>query len=212
MSNPSVVASSQGIEHFRYMTRLRYTTTGGATTETVTIGDITLSAQDFIIVKIDPNVNSTPTKIIERKASRSTANGTISLGSADGTTNIPAGLSLQIIIIRRQLNDGQVAGDASGFGNPSDSLLGGLIATNGYSTNNFASPMIVNSGCFLTSDSFVLVEQKTACAGLTSGVTESLTDRNNFGSTPGQFHVDQANSGETATGTGTVVDWAILNS
>lgn len=210
MANPTVVVS-QGIEHFRYMTRLRYTTVGGAASETVTVGDITLSPGDYIRVLNDPNVNVTSTRIIEIKASRSQANGTILLGSADGTTNIPAGLSLEILIIRRQTRDGQdasVTNGPIGHGNPADSLFGHLDenGVRSFNPNNGgATDVPVHS--LLTADSEVWVDQTNVCASMPSGICEIYSSR-----TPGtSFRVAQANSGETPGSVLVTFDYAVFN-
>ena len=205
MANPTVVVS-QGIEHFRYMTRLRYTTVGGATTETVTIGDITLSTKDYIRVINDPNVNVTSVRIIEILASRSTTNGTILLGSADGTTNIPAGLSLEILIIRRQ-DDGQEQSASNGFGNAADSIWGHLDESANDAGNIHNGPIDTPVHSLLTLDSEVWIDQKQTCGNMPSGLCEIYSSRVSGTS----FRVDKANSGETPDAGNVAFDWAVFN-
>lgn len=207
MANPTVVVS-QGIEHFRYMTRLRYSTVGGAVAETVTIGDITLSPEDYIRVILDPNVNSTPVKIIEIKASRSQTNGTISIGSADGTTNIPVGLSLEILIIRKQAYDGVGVSAHAGRGNPADSLFGHQDTTDTV-TNNFNSTpsKTVNVSALITSDSVIWIDQKTVCANAPSGFVEKLSTRVSGTS----FSIVKANTGETPASVVVTLDYIVFN-
>ena len=205
MANPTVVVS-QGIEHFRYMTRLRYTTVGGAVSETVTIGDVTLSPTDFIRVLSDPNVNVLTTKIIEVKASRSQTNGTILLSSSDGTSNIPSGISLEILIIRRQ-TDGQSAGTPTGFGNAADSIWGHQDVTGSFSDFGHNFPHTVNVSSLLTLDSEIWVEQKSVIANVVGGYFEVYGSRVSGTS----FAVHLADNNDSPANTSVAFDYAVLN-
>lgn len=207
MGTVKVIATSQGIEHFRNMKRLQYTTSGGAVSETVTIGDVTLSAKDYIRIISDPNTNVLGARIIEIKASRNTSNGTILIGSCDGTTNMPGNLSLEIIIIRRQ-TDGQAQGASEGFGNPADSFWGHLdeSASDAFNVRVLTFDD-VNVHSLLTADSIVWVDQKQTLASMPSGIIELFSSR-----IPGtSFRVGKANSTENPAAGNMNFDWAVLN-
>lgn len=202
--NLSVVATQQGIKHFRNMKRFRFLTTGGTPTETLTLPGMDVNAGAYIKVIPDPNSQVMAADLIEIKASRSNSNSQIVIGSSDGT-NIAANIACELVYIERQMGDG--SSTSRQLGNTEDTIFGVNDEAGSVTFNPNGGSAVVDS-TLVTQDSIVWVDQKSQLTGLTGGLCEL---NNPIGSrTSGvSFLVGRANSTDSPNGNVTF-DWVVF--
>lgn len=202
VQNLTVVASNPQVKHFKNMYRLRFTTTGGAPTETITLNGIDVCAADFIRVLPDPSSQVLTADIIEIKLSRSNANSQIVIGSADGS-NLPANVACELIIIKRQVGD---PNDSTVLaGNNEDTLFGLRDEGGTGSFNPHSSGTATITSPQITPDSIVWIAQTSQLANLPGGLCEIYSAR----STGVSFEVAQADTSDAPNGTVTF-DWVTI--